>query len=95
VRRAPERRDRPRSHHSPDLATVIGNHPKLFLSSTPSVRTIQLMFYTHQFDAAHKLVGAYPGVSADKRVRVNKRLVWKSRRDEVIKAWEIGLKDAR
>jgi len=53
------------------------------------------MFYTHQFDAAHKLVGAYPGVSADKRVRVNKRLVWKSRRDEVIKAWEIGLKDAR
>jgi peptide/nickel transport system substrate-binding protein len=26
---------------------------------------------------------------------VNKRLVWKSRRDEVIKAWEIGLKDAR
>ena len=26
---------------------------------------------------------------------VNKRLVWKSRRDEVIKAWEIGLKDTR
>ena len=26
---------------------------------------------------------------------VNKRLVWKSRRDEVVKAWEIGLKDAQ
>jgi len=53
----------------PHLATVIANHPRLFLSSTPSVRTIQLMFYTHQFDAAHKLVGAYQGVTADKRVR--------------------------
>src|SRR5262245_17511806 len=43
----------------PHLATVIANHPKVFLSTAPSIRTIQLMFYTHQFDAQHKLVGPY------------------------------------
>jgi peptide/nickel transport system substrate-binding protein len=53
----------------PHLATIIGNHPKLFLSTAPSVRTIQLMYYTHQFDAQHKLVGPYQGPVADKRVR--------------------------
>ena len=53
----------------PHLASVIANHPKLFLSTAPSVRTIQLMYYTHQFDAQHKLVGPYPGPVADKRVR--------------------------
>ena len=27
------------------------------------------MFVTHEFDAQHKLVGPYKGVTADKRVR--------------------------
>jgi peptide/nickel transport system substrate-binding protein len=53
----------------PHLANIIANHPKVFLSTAPSIRTIQLMFYTHQFDAQHKLVGPYQGVTADKRVR--------------------------
>src|SRR6266487_1065389 len=53
----------------PHLAGVIANHPKLFLSTAPSVRTIQLLYYTHQFDAQHKLIGPYPGPVADKRVR--------------------------
>src|SRR5262245_7668455 len=29
----------------PHLATIIANHPRLFLSQAPSVRTIQLMYY--------------------------------------------------
>jgi peptide/nickel transport system substrate-binding protein len=53
----------------PHLASIIANHPKLFLSTAPSIRTLQLMFYTHQYDAQHKLVGPYQGVTADKRVR--------------------------
>jgi peptide/nickel transport system substrate-binding protein len=53
----------------PHLANIIANHPKLYLSTAPSVRTIQLMFYTHQFDTQNKLVGVYQGPSADKRVR--------------------------
>ncbi|HSE02734.1 MAG TPA: ABC transporter substrate-binding protein, partial [Methylomirabilota bacterium] len=53
----------------PHLATIIANHPKVFLSSAPSIRTLQLMFVTHEFDAQHKLVGPYKGVTADKRVR--------------------------
>jgi peptide/nickel transport system substrate-binding protein len=53
----------------PHLANIIANHPKLYLSTAPSVRTIQLMYYTHQFDAQHKLVGPYQGPVADKRVR--------------------------
>ena len=53
----------------PHLGNIIANHPKLFLSTAPSVRTIQLMFYTHQFDAQNKLVGPYQGPTADKRVR--------------------------
>lgn len=54
----------------PHLANVIANYPGLFLSTAPSVRTIQLMYYTHQFDRQHKLVGAYPGPVADRRVRL-------------------------
>ena len=54
----------------PHLASIIANHARLFLSTAPSVRTIQLMYYTHQFDAQHKLVGPYPGPVADKRVRL-------------------------
>src|SRR5215468_564785 len=53
----------------PHLANIIANHPKLFLSTAPSIRTLQLMYYTHQFDAQHKLVGPYPGPVSDKRVR--------------------------
>src|SRR5262249_40341302 len=51
----------------PHLASIIANHPRLFLSTAPSVRTIQLMYYTHQFDAQNKLVGPYPGPVADRR----------------------------
>ena len=53
----------------PHLANIIANHPKLFLSTAPSIRTIQLMFYTAQFDTQNKLVGPYQGPTADKRVR--------------------------
>ena len=53
----------------PHFANIIANHPRLFLSTAPSVRTIQLMFYTHQFDPQHKLVGPYQGPTADKRIR--------------------------
>ena len=53
----------------PHLATVIEKHPRLFLSTAPSVRTIQLMYYTHQMDAQHKVVGPYAGPTADRRVR--------------------------
>jgi len=52
----------------PHLATI-ANHPKIFLSTAPSIRTLQLMFVTHEYDAQHKLVGPYKGVTADKRVR--------------------------
>jgi peptide/nickel transport system substrate-binding protein len=53
----------------PHLASIIDKHPKLFLSTAASVRTIQLMYYTHQMDAQHKPVGPYQGPVADKRVR--------------------------
>ena len=54
----------------PHLASVIAKHPKLFLSTAPSIRTIQLMFQTHEYEAGtHKLVGPYKGVTADRRVR--------------------------
>lgn len=53
----------------PHLGNIIANHPKLFLTTAPSVRTIQLLYYTHQYDAQHKLVGPYQGPTADKRVR--------------------------
>ena len=54
----------------PHLANPIANHPKLFLSTAPSIRTIQLMFQTHEFDPkTHKATGPYKGPTADKRVR--------------------------
>jgi peptide/nickel transport system substrate-binding protein len=54
----------------PHLAKIIENHPKLFLSTAPSIRTIQLMIYTHQMDATtHKPTGPYAGPTVDKRVR--------------------------
>jgi peptide/nickel transport system substrate-binding protein len=53
----------------PHLAGPIANHAKLFLSTAPSIRTIQLMFYTHQMDAQHKPTGPYAGPTADRRMR--------------------------
>jgi peptide/nickel transport system substrate-binding protein len=53
----------------PHLASIIAKHPKIFLSTAPSIRTIQLMFYTHQYDTQNKLVGPYQGPTADRRVR--------------------------
>src|SRR3989475_2934621 len=43
----------------PHPAPLNDQHPQLFPSTAPSIRTIQLMFYTHQFDAEHRLVGVY------------------------------------
>jgi len=54
----------------PHLANIIANHPKLFLSTAASTRTIQLLYYTHQYDPQHKLVGPYAGPTADRRVRL-------------------------
>jgi peptide/nickel transport system substrate-binding protein len=53
----------------PHLANIIEKHPKIFLSTAPSIRTIQLMIYTHQMDKDHKPTGPYNGPTADKRVR--------------------------
>src|SRR6202795_1587854 len=53
----------------PPLAAIIAGPPRVFLSTAPSIRTLQLMFVTHEFDAQHKLVGPYKGVTADRRVR--------------------------
>jgi peptide/nickel transport system substrate-binding protein len=53
----------------PHLADRIEKHPRTFLSTAPSIRTIQLMYYTHQMDAQHKATGPYNGPTADKRVR--------------------------
>ena len=53
----------------PHLAAIIDKHPKISLSQAPSIRTIQLMYYTHQMDAQHKPTGPYNGPTSDKRVR--------------------------
>jgi peptide/nickel transport system substrate-binding protein len=67
----------------PHLGGIIEKHPKLFLSTAPSIRTIQLMIYTHQMDAAHKPTGPYAGPTADKRVR--QALSYAIDADEIIK----------
>jgi peptide/nickel transport system substrate-binding protein len=67
----------------PHLANIIANHPRLFLSTAPSVRTIQLLYYTHQFDAQNKVAGPYPGPVADRRVRLAMNLAVDV--DEIIK----------
>jgi peptide/nickel transport system substrate-binding protein len=67
----------------PHLAGIIEKHPKIFLSTAPSIRTIQLMFYTHQMDANGKPTGPYPGPTADKRVR--QALAYALDADEIIK----------
>src|SRR5262245_55337699 len=53
----------------PNLADIVDQHPKIFLSTSPSMRTIHHMIYTHQMDASHKPTGPYNGPTADKRVR--------------------------
>jgi peptide/nickel transport system substrate-binding protein len=67
----------------PHLGAIIANHPKLFLSTAPSIRTIQLMFQTVDYDEQHKVTGVYKGVTADKRVR--KAITYAVDVDEVIK----------
>ncbi len=73
----------------PHLANIIANHPKIFLTTAPSIRTIQLMFYTHEYDAKNKLVGPYKGPTADKRVR--QAIAYAINADEIIK----GVLDGR
>ena len=53
----------------PHLGPIIEKHTKVTLSTAPSIRTIQLMIYTHQMDAQHKPTGPYNGPTTDKRVR--------------------------
>src|SRR5205823_13653430 len=67
----------------PHLAAIIEKHPKIFPSTAPSIRTIQLMIYTHQMDANHKPTGPYNGPTADKRVR--QALAYAVDADEIIK----------
>ena len=67
----------------PHLGGIIDKHPKLFLSTAPSIRTIQLMIYTHQMDGTHKPTGPYAGPTADKRVR--QALAYAIDADEIIK----------
>src|SRR5713226_5542375 len=67
----------------PHLAPIIEKHPKIFLSTAPSIRTIQLMIYTHQMDANHKPTGPYNGPTADKRVR--QAIAYAVDADEIIK----------
>ncbi len=45
----------------PHLAKIIEKHPKIFLSTAPSIRTIQLMIYTHQMDASTRRSGPTRG----------------------------------
>jgi peptide/nickel transport system substrate-binding protein len=68
----------------PHLANIIERHPKIFLSTAPSIRTIQLMIYTHQMDKDHKPTGPYNGPTADKRVR--QALAYALDVDEIIKS---------
>jgi peptide/nickel transport system substrate-binding protein len=67
----------------PHMAGIIEKHSKIFLSTAPSIRTIQLMIYTHQMDGSHKPTGPYNGPTADKRVR--KALSYALDVDEIIK----------
>ena len=67
----------------PHLGAIIDKHPKLSLSTAPSIRTIQLMIYSHQMDAQHKATGPYNGPTADKRVR--QAIAYAIDADEIIK----------
>lgn len=54
----------------PHLVSALASSQRLSVSSVPSVRTIQLIHYTHEFDADHRLVGPHPSPVADRRVRM-------------------------
>jgi peptide/nickel transport system substrate-binding protein len=53
----------------PHLVPIIDKHPRLYVSKAPSVRTIFIPIYTHQFDTANKPAGPVEGPTKDKRVR--------------------------
>jgi peptide/nickel transport system substrate-binding protein len=53
----------------PHLLPAIEQDPRLYVSKTPSVRTIFIPIYTHRFDTAHELLGPVDGPTGDRRVR--------------------------
>lgn len=67
----------------PHLVPVIDKHPRLYVSKAPSVRTIFIPIYTHQFDAANKPAGPVEGPTKDKRVR--QAIIAAVNPDEIIK----------
>src|SRR5262249_26327063 len=67
----------------PHLGAIIDKHPKLFLSTTPSIRTIQPMFSTHQMHAKYRPTVPSNGPTADKRVR--QAIAYAIDADEIIK----------
>ncbi len=67
----------------PHLVPIIGNHPNLYVSKAPSVRTIFIPIYTHQFDSANKPAGLVEGPTKDKRVR--QAIIAAVNPDEIIK----------
>jgi peptide/nickel transport system substrate-binding protein len=67
----------------PHLATIIANHPKLFLSTAPSIRTLQIMIVTHDYDKDHKLLGVSKSPVAEKKVR--QALLYAVDADDIIK----------
>jgi peptide/nickel transport system substrate-binding protein len=67
----------------PHLVPVIDKHPRLYVSKAPSVRTIFIPIYTHQFDTANKPVGPVDGPTKDKRVR--QAIIAAVNPDEIIK----------
>jgi hypothetical protein len=64
----------------PHLANIIANHPKIFLSTAPSIRTLQLMFYTWQYDKDTSR-SAVPGPHAGQARAASDRLRPRRRRD--------------
>ncbi len=67
----------------PHLVPIIDKHPKLYVTKAPSVRTIFVPIYTHQFDTANKLVGPVDGPTKDKRIR--QAIIAAVNPDEIIK----------
>jgi peptide/nickel transport system substrate-binding protein len=53
----------------PHLAPLVAKQANLYLSKAPSVRTLFIQLYTHQFDAANKPVAPIEGPTGDRRVR--------------------------
>jgi peptide/nickel transport system substrate-binding protein len=53
----------------PHLLPIIEKHPRLYITKTPSVRTLFIPIYTHKFGTANKLAGPIEHPTKDKRVR--------------------------